>query len=221
MPGMHSAMTLDLTKVDQCHEQAWHGLNTLAYKLIDKGPVQNFQVTWENLNFQEFGPQPICVLTEQIKLDIELESPVESPLQSALQVQDLTSELADSAELFQSGSDHSVSEPISIPTACAYESPMDSDELGDDDELPGVLPAAHCHHLKMCSGDPSSHQSSSVALKRQSAAHLNRTLIFVLDCHHHPIMTGKNSLIPQSLLLSQSFRLNLQMDSRQTRCCSI
>ncbi len=51
MPGIHTAMTLDLTKVDQCRERAAHGLNTLAYKLIDEGPVQSSQVTWGEFGF--------------------------------------------------------------------------------------------------------------------------------------------------------------------------
>ncbi len=52
-------MMLDLSKMDQHRERAAHGLNMLAYKLIDEGPVQSSQVTWENLGFEEFGPQPI------------------------------------------------------------------------------------------------------------------------------------------------------------------
>ncbi len=62
MPGTKSAMMLDLTKMDRRREWAVHGLNMLAYKLIDEGPVQTAQVTWENLDFKEFGPQPIFYL---------------------------------------------------------------------------------------------------------------------------------------------------------------
>ncbi|MCP4699462.1 MAG: hypothetical protein GY862_21840, partial [Gammaproteobacteria bacterium] len=76
--------------MDQRRERAAHGLNTLAYKLINEGPVQSSQVTWENLDFHEFGPQPICALTEQIKPIIESEQPVEPPLQSMAQAQDET-----------------------------------------------------------------------------------------------------------------------------------
>ncbi len=47
---------LDFSKPDEHSERAAHGLNTLAYKLIDEGPVWTAQVTWENLDFEEFGP---------------------------------------------------------------------------------------------------------------------------------------------------------------------
>ncbi len=92
------------------------------------------------MDFQDFGPQPICVLTEQTKPTIELEPPVEPPLQSVAQALDATSDLTDSSEMSQSGSVHSVSEPISIPTTRAFELPMDLNELEDDDEPLGILP---------------------------------------------------------------------------------
>ncbi|MCP4600751.1 MAG: hypothetical protein GY847_09500, partial [Proteobacteria bacterium] len=142
MPGIHQAMTLDLTKVDQRREQATHGLNTLAYKMIEDGPVQTSAVTWKNLDFHEFGPQPICMLTEQFKLIIQSEQPVEPPPQSVAEVQGRTSNVTNASEAFPSGSDHSVSEPIPIPTTCAFEPPMDSNEFDDDDESPGIPP--HC-----------------------------------------------------------------------------
>ncbi len=67
MPETHSALTLDLTKVDQHRECATQGLNSLAYHLIEQGPIQSSETTWKNLNFEDFGPQPICVLTDKLK----------------------------------------------------------------------------------------------------------------------------------------------------------
>ncbi len=125
MPGTSLALMLDLTKMDQRHERTAHGLNSLAYKLIDQGPVQSSQVTWENLDFKEFSPQLICALTNQIKLTTELEVPAELLLQSEAQVHESTSDLTDSDQFSQSGSTHSVSEPIPIPTMCAFEQNFD------------------------------------------------------------------------------------------------
>ncbi len=139
MPGTNSAMLLDLTKMDRRRERAAHGLNTLAYKLIDEGPVQTAQLTWENLGFQEFGPQPICAFTEQIKPVADLDVPVEQSPQGDTLVHESTSDLTDSSEVFQSGSAHSVSEPIQIPITHAFDSPMQSDE-SEEDESPGILP---------------------------------------------------------------------------------
>ncbi len=55
MPETHSALMLDLTKMDQHHECATQGLNTLAYQIIEQGPTQSSETTWENLNFEDFG----------------------------------------------------------------------------------------------------------------------------------------------------------------------
>ncbi len=50
------------------------------------------------------------------------------------------SDLTDSSEMFQSGLVHSVSEPISIPTTCTFELPLDSNEFEEEDKPPGILP---------------------------------------------------------------------------------
>ncbi len=107
-------------------------MNTLAYKLIDEGPVQSSQVTWENLSFEEFGLQPICVLTEQIKSTTLSELSAELLPRSEAQAHESMNDLTDSGELFQSSSAHSESEPIPIPTTCAFESPVDPDEFEKD-----------------------------------------------------------------------------------------
>ncbi len=139
MPGTNLAMMLDLSKMDQRREHATHGPNTLAYKLINEGPVQSSQVTWENLDFKDFSPQPICALTKRIKPAIELEVPVEQLLHSDAQAHTSTSNLTDSSEVSQSGSAHSVSELIPIPAMRAFDLPMESDEFEDDESL-GILP---------------------------------------------------------------------------------
>ncbi|MCP4603890.1 MAG: hypothetical protein GY847_25780, partial [Proteobacteria bacterium] len=125
MPKKSSAMMLNLSKLDFSktdarRERAAHGLNTLAYKLIEEGPVQTVQDTWEQLDFKEFGPQPICVLSGPTKPTAEAELP---PLSEA--------------QAFDSI--HLESEPIPIPTTRAFESPMDQDEL-ERGELAGILP---------------------------------------------------------------------------------
>ncbi len=77
MPETNSALMMDLTKMDQCQECAAQGLNSLAYTLIKQGPVQSSEVTWKNLDFKDFGPQPICALTDQTKMTEESEAPAE------------------------------------------------------------------------------------------------------------------------------------------------
>ncbi len=119
MPGTSLAMMLDLSKMEQRRERAVHGLNTLAYKLIDEGPIQSSQVTWE------------------IKSTTESEVPAEQSLQSDAQVHEPTSDLTDLSEVSQSSSTHSVSEPIPIPTMRAFESPTDEFEA---DKPLGILP---------------------------------------------------------------------------------
>ncbi len=79
------------------------------------------------------------MLTDQTKEAKESEVPVELLLQGVAQVHELASDLTDSFALLQSGSAHSVSEPIPIPTMHAFDLLMDSDD-SEDDELPGVLP---------------------------------------------------------------------------------
>ncbi len=106
--------------------------------MIDEGPVQTAQVTWENLGFEEFGLQLICMLTEQIKSTTESEVPVQPLLQSEIQVQESMSDLTDRSEVSQSGLTRSVSEPILNPSMCTFESPLDSEEL-EKDEPPGIL----------------------------------------------------------------------------------
>ncbi len=60
MSKVSSAMRLNLSKLDfpkpdeHCERTAQY-LNKLACKLIEKGPVQNAQVSWKKLDFEEFG----------------------------------------------------------------------------------------------------------------------------------------------------------------------
>ncbi len=42
-------------------------LNSLACQIIKNGLTLSSQTTWRNLNFEDFGPQPICALTGQAK----------------------------------------------------------------------------------------------------------------------------------------------------------
>ncbi len=69
----------------------------------------------------------------------EPEVPDDPPLSSEAQVHESTSDLTNSDELSQSGSTHSVSEPIPIPTTCAFDLPVDPDEVSED-WLPDLLP---------------------------------------------------------------------------------
>ncbi len=55
MPETHSALMLDLTKMDQHWEHAAKGLNSLAYQIIEQGLTQSSETTWENLNFEDFS----------------------------------------------------------------------------------------------------------------------------------------------------------------------
>ncbi len=90
------------------------------------------------MDLEDFGLQPICALTNQTKEAKESEAPAELLLQGMAHAHEFVSDLTDSSALSQSGSAHSVLEPIPIPTTHAFDLPMDSDD-SKDDEPPGVL----------------------------------------------------------------------------------
>ncbi len=79
-------------------------------------------------------------MTDQTKEVKELEAPVEPLLQDVAHVHEQSaSDLTDSVESSQSGSAHSVLQPIPILTMHAFDSLMDSDD-SEDDKPRGVLP---------------------------------------------------------------------------------
>ncbi len=47
MPETHSALTLDLTKMNQHQERPAKGLNLLAYQIIEQGLTQSSETTWK------------------------------------------------------------------------------------------------------------------------------------------------------------------------------